>query len=50
MKLPYIVIVDDDRQVLGAIQRDIRSKYREEYRVIATESAIEALELLKNSS
>ena len=47
MKLPYIVIVDDDRQVLGAIQRDMRNKYREDYRVIATESANEALELLK---
>jgi len=47
VKLPYIVIVDDDRQVLGAIQRDMRNKYREEYRIIGTESAIEALELLK---
>jgi thioredoxin reductase (NADPH) len=47
MKLPFIIIVDDDAQVLGAIQRDIRNKYREEYRVAATESSIEALELLK---
>lgn len=47
MKLPYIIIVDDDRQVLGAIQRDMRSEYRDEYRVVATESAIEALELIK---
>ena len=36
MKLPFIVIVDDDTQVLRAIQRDIRNKYREEYRVAAT--------------
>lgn len=47
MKLPYIIIVDDDRQVLGAIQRDMRSKYREDYRVVSTESALEALELIK---
>jgi len=47
VKLPYILIVDDDRQVLGAIQRDMRSEYREDYRVVATESATEALELLK---
>jgi thioredoxin reductase (NADPH) len=47
MKLPFIVIVDDDVQVLRAIQRDIRNKYRDEYRVAATESAIEALELIK---
>ncbi len=47
MKLPFIVIVDDDPQVLRAIQRDIRNKYREDYRVLATESAREALELVK---
>jgi thioredoxin reductase (NADPH) len=47
MKLPYIILVDDDIQVLRAIQRDIRNKYREEYRIAATESANEALELIK---
>src|SRR5947208_12864871 len=47
MKLPFIIIVDDDMQVLRAIQRDIRNEYRDEYRVAATESALEALELLK---
>ena len=46
MKLPFIIIVDDDTQVLRAIQRDIRNKYRDEYRIAATESAKEALELL----
>lgn len=47
MKLPYIIIIDDDTQVLRAIQRDIRNEYREEYKVAATESAIEALEVIK---
>ena len=47
MKLPYIIIVDDDTQVLRSIQRDIRSKYRDEYKVAATESAVEALEVIK---
>jgi len=47
MKLPYIIITDDDIQVLRAIQRDIRNKYRDEYKVAATESAIEALEVIK---
>src|SRR5215467_14807832 len=46
MKLPFIIICDDDVQVLRAIQRDIRSEYRDDYRVIATESANEALELI----
>src|SRR5947207_535586 len=47
MKLPYIILVDDDMQVLRAIQRDIRNQYREEYKIAATESANEALELIK---
>ncbi len=47
MKLPFIIIVDDDEQVLRAIQRDIRNKYHNEYRISATNSAIEAIELIK---
>lgn len=47
MKLPFILIVDDDAQVLGAIRRDVRNKYHDDYRVAATESAPEALDLLK---
>ncbi len=47
MKLPYIILVDDDNQVLGAIQRDIRNRYRNDYRIAATTSAIEALELIR---
>ena len=30
MKLPFIIIVDDDMQVLRAIQRDIRNEYHAE--------------------
>jgi thioredoxin reductase (NADPH) len=47
MKLPFIIIVDDDEHVLRAIQRDIRSKYHNDYRVSASDSANEALELIK---
>ncbi len=47
MKLPFIILLDDDEQVLRAINRDIRNEYRETYRVSATESANEALELIK---
>ena len=46
MKLPYIFIVDDDEQVLHAILRDVRSKYRDEYRVNASDSATEAIEVI----
>jgi thioredoxin reductase (NADPH) len=48
MKLPFIIIVDDDEQVLRAIQRDIRNKYHNDYRTSATNSANEALELIKD--
>jgi thioredoxin reductase (NADPH) len=47
MKLPFIIIVDDDVHVLRAIQRDIRNEYREDYRIVATESANEALDVVK---
>jgi len=47
MKLPFIIIIDDDKQVLRAIQRDVRNKFREEYKVIAAESGSEALEAVK---
>jgi len=47
MKLPFIIIVDDDEQVLRAIQRDISNKYRNQYRISATDSASEAIELIK---
>lgn len=47
MKLPFIIIVDDDEQVLRAIQRDIRTKYKNEYRISVADSANEAIELIK---
>src|SRR5215204_1670128 len=47
MKLPFIIIVDDDVQVLRAIQRDVRNEYQEHYRIVATDSASEALDLIK---
>ncbi|MEO5581635.1 MAG: response regulator, partial [Saprospiraceae bacterium] len=47
MKLPYSIIVDDDQQVLRAIQREIRSEFRDDYKVVATESPLDALELIK---
>jgi thioredoxin reductase (NADPH) len=47
MKLPFIIIIDDDKQVLRAIQRDVRHKFRDEYKVLAAESASEVLESVK---
>ncbi len=47
MRLPIIVSIDDDPQVLQAIQHDLRQKYRKQYRVLATTSATEALDSLR---
>lgn len=46
MKLPFIVIVDDDEQVLHAITRDVRAQYHSDYKIISTSSANEALAAL----
>jgi thioredoxin reductase (NADPH) len=43
-QLPIIIAVDDDPNVLRALSRDLKTQYRKEYRVLATESANEALE------
>lgn len=47
MKLPIIVIVDDDEQVLKALRRDLRTQYRGRYEVLDTSSATEALQSLQ---
>ena len=43
---PALVVIDDDRSVLSAIQRDIGQGYRDRYRVLATTSAVAGLEIL----
>jgi thioredoxin reductase (NADPH) len=44
---PVIIVVDDDPQVLAAIRRDLRSRYRDSYRVLAAGSGETALETIK---
>ena len=46
MKLPIIVAIDDDPQVLQAIQYDLRKKYRKQYRILCTSLPQEALDSL----
>jgi thioredoxin reductase (NADPH) len=41
---PAILAVDDDREVLAAIERDLRRQYRDHYRILAAKSGPEALE------
>jgi thioredoxin reductase (NADPH) len=40
---PVILIVDDDPQVLAAVRRDLRARYREHYTVLSASSGQEAL-------
>jgi len=40
---PVLLTVDDDPQVLAAIRRDLRSRYREHYTVVSAGSGQEAL-------
>ena len=47
MAKPILLSVDDDSDVLRAIERDLRAKYGSEYRVIGSDSPEGALELLK---
>jgi thioredoxin reductase (NADPH) len=44
---PVILLVDDDPQVLAAIRRDMRSQYRDPYRILAANSGEEALSAIK---
>lgn len=43
MSKPIIFCIDDDKQVLRAVMRDVRSHFKADYRVMGTESAEEAL-------
>ena len=44
MSKPVILSVDDDPSVLAAIERDLRKRYREDYRVMKAGSPAEGLE------
>jgi thioredoxin reductase (NADPH) len=46
MDQSIIFVIDDDVQVLRAITRDLKNKYRQDYRVLSTSSAKEALDSL----
>jgi thioredoxin reductase (NADPH) len=43
---PVILCVDDEHEVLRAIERDLRARYREDYRVIRAASGEEAVDTL----
>ncbi|MCB0556159.1 MAG: FAD-dependent oxidoreductase, partial [Phaeodactylibacter sp.] len=45
-KKPIIFSIDDDLQVLRSLKSDLRSEFKQEYRIISTDSAKEALSSL----
>jgi thioredoxin reductase (NADPH) len=47
MAKPILLSVDDDSDVLRTIERDLRSQYGSQYRVIGSDSPAQALDLLK---
>lgn len=47
MNKPALLVVDDDAQVLAAVRRDLRSKYRESYAILSAASGDEALATIR---
>ncbi|MGD0157587.1 MAG: FAD-dependent oxidoreductase [Terracidiphilus sp.] len=47
MNKPVLLVVDDDPQVLAAVRRDLRSRYRENYTVVSASSGKEALDAIR---
>ena len=47
MAKPILMTVDDDPQVLSAVERDLRRYYRNDYRVMKASSAQEALDAVR---
>lgn len=47
MENPVIVVIDDDPQVLRAVERDLRGRFGSDYRVIAAESGTTALDVVR---
>jgi len=47
MAKPIIMTVDDEPQVLNAVERDLRSHYRGEYRIVKANSGADALEAVQ---
>ena len=48
MAKPVILTVDDEPQVLNAIERDLRQRFSSEYRVLKSESGKQALQTVRD--
>ena len=47
MANPVIVAIDDDQQVLRAVERDLRGRYGSTYRIVAAEDGATALDVVR---
>ncbi len=47
MSKPVILTVDDDPEVLNAVERDLRNHFRTDYRVVKSSSGAQALEAVR---
>lgn len=47
MPTPAILILDDEPQVLNAVERDLRQHYKSDYRIVKSNDGHDALEVLK---
>jgi thioredoxin reductase (NADPH) len=47
MPSPAILTIDDEPEVLRAVERDLRRKYGKDYRILGADSGASAIELLK---
>jgi CheY-like chemotaxis protein len=47
MRRPVILAVDDDADVLHAVERDLRRRYGEQYRIMGADSGQSALEIVR---
>ncbi|GAB2944625.1 FAD-dependent oxidoreductase [Hymenobacter coalescens] len=45
-KKPVLLVIDDDPQVLSAIDRDLRQEFRPDYRIVRAGSGAEGLEVM----
>src|SRR2546428_12895195 len=48
MAKPVLMVVDDDAEVLRAVERDLRTKYAEHYRIVRANSGASALQALQS--
>jgi thioredoxin reductase (NADPH) len=47
MSLPVIITIDDEPEVLNAVERDLRRRYGRQYRIIKAPSGVEALQVVE---